>query len=229
MNEEAVNVQTIDWNALLVEPIKHNGEKIIGFLPNIVEAFFILAIGWFIALMAQIVSRSFLGFIAFDSIAEKSGFAAALKENGISTKPTEWLSRLFYWIAMIAAIVKSLFSLRLGQAADGVDLFSGIIFQSGGLLLIFIIGLFLSVVLSRIVHTTAVNLNVKSPAAYGRTMKWTVLVFTILLVLRQIAIPMNFIFLVAGAVFVSICIAFIIAFGVGGAGWAAKTLEKISK
>lgn len=229
MNLETENVHAFDLNTLLWEPIKQNGEKIAGFLPSIIDAFYILVFGWIIAFVAKLISRSFLKFISFDKIAEKTGIAGALNENGISTKPTEWFSRLFYWIIMIAAIIKSLVKLRLGEAAGGLDLFSGFIFQSAGLLVIVIIGLFMSVVLSKIVYATSLHLKVKSPGAYSRTMKWAILVFTLLLVLRQIAIPLNFVFMVAGAIFVSICIAFIIAFGIGGAGWAAKTLDKISK
>jgi len=229
MNPETGNANAIDINTLLWEPIKQNGEKIAGFLPNIIDAFYILLFGWIIAFAAKLISRSFLKFIGFDKLSEKTGIAAALNENGISTKPAEWFSCLFYWIIMIAALIKALFKLRLGEAAGGLDLFSGFIFQSLGLLFIFIIGLFMSVVLSKIVFATSSNLKVKSPGTYSRIMKWAVLVFTLLLILRQIAIPLNFAFMVAGAVFVSICIAFIIAFGIGGAGWAAKTLEKISK
>jgi hypothetical protein len=226
---EAGNVNSLDWNALLWEPIRQNGEKLAGILPNLINAVYILVFGWIIAFAAQVISKGFLAFIGFDKIAEKTGIAGALNENGISMKPTDWMSRLFYWIVMIAAIIKSLYELQLGIVAGGLDLFSGFVFQSIGLLVILIIGLFLSVVLSKIVYTTSANLKVKSPNVYSRIMKWTVLVFTILLIVRQIALPMNFIFAVAGAVFVSICIAFIIAFGVGGAGWAAKMLEKISK
>jgi hypothetical protein len=176
-----------------------------------------------------LISRRLLTLLHFDTIAEKTGIANALQENGIGTKPTEWFSRLFYWIIMISATIKALFALRFGEAAGGLDLFSGFVFQGLGLLTLFILGLFMSIILSKIVYTTSASLKVKSPIAYSRTMKWTILAFTLLLVFRQIAIPMNFVFMIAGAVFVSICIAFILAFGIGGAGWAAKTWEKMSK
>jgi hypothetical protein len=226
---EEGDMNSLNWNTMLWEPIRQNGEKFAGFIPSIINAFYILIFGWVIAFATRFITRKFLKFINFDKIAEKTGMVAVLNENGINTVPTEWFSRLFYWIVMIAAVIQSLSELKLGDAAGGLDLFSGFVFQSVGLLAIFIIGLFMSVVLSKIIVTTATNLKVKAPQAYGRTMKWAVLIFTILLVLRQIAIPMNFIFIVAGAVFVSICIAFIIAFGVGGAGWAAKVLERMSK
>jgi hypothetical protein len=229
MAGEMGGTAVFDWNALLWDPIRQNGERLAGFLPNLINALYILAFGWAFAFVVQLASRIFLKHIGFDKIAEKTGIAGVLSENGISMKPGEWLSRLSYWVVMIAVTVKLLGELRLNDAAGGVDLFSGFVFQSLGLLAIFIIGLFMSVVLSKIVHATSTNLKVKSPGAYSRTLKWTILAFTILLVLRQIAVPMQFIFVVVGIVFVSICIAFIIAFGVGGAGWAAKVLDRISK
>jgi hypothetical protein len=229
MGQETENFQSVDWNALLWEPIKQNGAKLASFLPSFINAIFILALGWIVAFAVQLIFRRFLKFIGFDKIAEKTGIAVVLSDNGISTLPTELFSRLMFWVVMIAVIVKSLYEVRLFDIAAGLDIFAGLIFQSIGLLVIFIIGLSLSVILSKIIHITSTNLKVKSPQAYSRVMKWAILVFMFLLILRQITIPMNFVFIVLGAVFASLCVTFVIAFGVGGIGWAAKILEKISK
>ena len=229
MEGETPNVSLFDWNTLLWEPIRQNGEKLAGFLPHLINAVYILVLGWIIAFAVQFVARKALKHIHFDKIAEKTGIAGALSESEVTTKPAEWASRMSFWVVMLVVIVKSLYELRLADVSLAVDIFSNFIFQSVGLLAIFIIGLFMSVVLAKIVYTTSVNLKVKSPHAYSRFMKWAVLVFMIVLILRQIMIPMNLVFMIAGGVFASLCVAFVIAFGVGGTGWAAKILEKISK
>ena len=219
----------MDWNMLIWEPVRQNGEKLAGLLPHLINALYILAFGWVLAFITQFIFRKILKAAAFNKIAEKTGIAGALRESGVETSPVEWFSRLSFWVVMVVVIMKLLYELGLFEAAGGVDLFTGFVFQSIGLLAIFVVGLFLSVVLSKIIHVTSTNLKVKSPDTYSRVMKWVVLAFTVLLVLRQIAIPMKFVLLIAGAVFVSICIAFIIAFGVGGANWAGRMLERISR
>jgi hypothetical protein len=224
-----LGVGVFDANTLLWEPIRENGEKIAGLIPHLINALYILAFGWVLAFVVQFIFRKLLVFISFDKIADKTGVAGALKESGIETNPTEWFSLLSFWIVMIGVVVKILFEMGLFGAAGGVDLFSGFVFQSLGLLAIFLLGIFLSVVLGKIVYATSVTLKIKSPQAYSRVMQAAVLVFTLLLVLRQIAVPMNLVILIAGAVFVSLCIAFIIAFGVGGRNWAAKMLDKMSR
>lgn len=229
MEYETGTVSSLDWNTLLWEPIRQNGEKLAALLPDLINAIYILVLGWMIAFALQFAARKFLAYVRFDKIAEKTGIAGVLSENEINTKPAEWVSRLFFWIVMITAIVKTLEEVHLRDMSYGLDLFSSFIFQSVGLSVIFIIGLFMSVVLAKIVNATSASLKVKSPQAYGRTMKWAILIFTILLVLRQIMVPMNFVFIIVGAVGVSLCVAFIIAFGFGGTGWAAKILEKILK
>lgn len=221
--------ETIDWASLLLEPIKHNGEILVGYLPGLINAFYTLALGFFGGFITMLILRRFFKFIGFDKIAEKSGIAASLVENNVTTKPAEWICRLFFWMIMIAAMIRAFSELQLGDLAQGLDLFSGFVFQSLGLLVIFMIGIFLSTVLSKIIHTTSASLKVKSPQVYSGVMKGTILVFTILLILRQIAIPVNLVFIIVGGIFVTLCITFVLAFGLGGTGWAGKTLERLSK
>jgi hypothetical protein len=223
------NGATLDWNVLLWEPIKQNGGQLAGLLPGLINAMYILLIGWIMAFVVQIVVRRILHAVKFDKIAETTGIAGVLSENDVRTKPLEWVSRLVFWGILTTSIVQTLYVTRLGDLAGSVELFAGFIFQSLGLLLIFVIGIFLSVILPKVVETTSTNLKVKTPQAYSRIMKWAVLAFMVLLIIRQISIPFNFILIVFSGIFGSLCLAFIIAFGVGGREWAAKMLEKISK
>jgi len=189
----------------------------------------VLIIGWVVAHIMQFIVRKVLKLIRFDKIAEKTGIVVILKDADVSMRPSIWFSKFVYWVIMVSAILTALDELRLGVPAFQIDQIAVLVFTIFGVLIVFIIGLVMSIIVSRITQTTAENLKVEKPQAYSRTMKWSVLIFTILLILRQLAVPIEFVLIAVSAVFVTLCLTFIIAFGTGGSGWAGKVLDKFFK
>ena len=74
----------MDWNMLIWEPVRQNGEKLAGLLPHLINALYILAFGWVLAFITQFIFRKILKAAAFNKIAEKTGIARVYQENGMT-------------------------------------------------------------------------------------------------------------------------------------------------
>jgi len=221
--------QLFDWNALILDPLRKIANKLLNVVPNLIEAAYVLLTGWIMAHIIQFIIRKILILIRFDKIAEKTGIVALLKDVKVTMSPSIWFSKFAYWVVMISAILAALDELNFSGATFQIDQLIIFIFTIISLLIIFLAGLIMSIVVGRIIHTTAKNLRLKNPIAYATAVRWTILVLTLILILRRLAVPIEFILIPVAAVFVTLCITFIIAFGTGGSGWAAKVLDKFIK
>lgn len=222
-------VKELDWNTLVVEPVKGMLAEATSYIPDVLAAIYILVFGWILAKGLQFLVGKFLTAVKFDSIAEKTGISGVLNENDIGLKPSVWFSRLSFWFVMILSVIKALGALRLRFASSQLNhvIDFGVIVLTA--LVILVLGLFLSSLMEKIVTTTAKSLKLSSPEFHGRIVQWAVIILTSFMVLNQFLVPPQFILIAFGVAFVTLCITFVIAFGWGGQGFAAKVLDKLVK
>ncbi|MCC7145006.1 MAG: hypothetical protein IT443_01025 [Phycisphaeraceae bacterium] len=218
---------SIDWNVLVGQPLKELLIQIIGFIPSLVTALGILLIGWLVSKLVMFLVKSFLDAIRGDKIAESAGIAQMLKDAGVGLTPCEWVSRFFFWVGIFITWITAFQALSLHVIARSAD---QIVYYLGAVAMAFVtlvLGLLVSLLIGRLVETTARNLKAPNPGLQAGIMKWAVVVFTFILVLNLLAFPSEFILILFAIVFVALGITFVIAFGFGGREWAKKVLERV--
>lgn len=221
--------ENLDWHTLVLGPLKGLLAKIMGFIPDLVAAIGILIVGWIVSKIFMIVIRKFLTAINFNKIAEKTGVADLLSENEASTDPITWMSRLVFWIGIFITVISAIGVLRLDIVSSPLGEF-GFYFSSMAItFLILVFGLFLSIILSKIVETTAATLKVARPKLFGSIVKWSIIVFTFILVANKLGLDRDVISMVFAALLVTFCVILILTFGLGGREWAAKVLDRFLK
>lgn len=216
----------LDLNNLVVRPLETMLAQVLGFIPDLVAAIYILVFGWVIAQILRLMIAGFLTAIRFDGIAEKTGLSEIIKEGDKSASASKWVSVLAFWIAIFVSIIIALDRLRLRIASESLDQFLRLFVSAVTAVVIITIGMFLSEVIARLVRTIAGKLNAPRAQLQANIVRWAVLIFTSILTLAQFGIPGQFVLIAVGAVFITLCITFIIAFGTGGSAWAAKVLNK---
>ena len=101
-------LQTLDMRALL-EPVTTLFNKVFAFLPNLISAAAIAAIGWFIARMVQRLVQSLLASVGVDRLSEKWGLATSLGKQKLSGV----LGLVVYFLILVPVIVAALGALQL--------------------------------------------------------------------------------------------------------------------
>lgn len=76
-------LQTLGLDGLL-EPVQSMMDRLLIFLPNVLAAAVILAVGWFVARVVQRIVTNLLGAIGVDSLGERVGLGTALGSKKLS-------------------------------------------------------------------------------------------------------------------------------------------------
>lgn len=219
----------LDFHSLVIQPIEAMLAQLVGFIPNLLAALYILIFGWIIAHLIKIVTSRFLTAIRFDKIAEKIGLSELLDEGEQKITASRWFGVLAFWLTILVSFVIALDYLRLEIASQRLDQVIYLIGSSLAAILVLTLGMFLSELIARLVRTTAKNLHVPRPEIHANIIRWVVLIFTLMVTLAQFQIPGDFVLVALGVVFATLCLTFILAFGIGGCQWAAKVLDKLGQ
>lgn len=223
----AATPEKLDFNTLVVQPIEGMLAQIVGFIPDVLAGIYILVFGWIIAKVLQFMFTKFLTAIRFNTIADKTGITALLEEGKSTVSASEWFGNLVYWITIFTSVVMALDRFELRMASDRLDQIMYLFVSALTAIVTLTLGMFLSMIVARIVETTAKNLSVPKPALHAGIIRWTILVFTLILTISQFQIPPQFLLIAIGVVFAALCLTFIVAFGIGGRVWAGKVLDRL--
>ncbi len=93
----------------LLEPVQGMVDEVLGFLPNLLAAGLILAVGWFVARIVQRVVTNLLVAVGVDRLSERVGLASVLGKQNLSGL----LGLIVYVLILIPVLVAALNALAL--------------------------------------------------------------------------------------------------------------------
>lgn len=93
----------------LVTPLQDMFAKLFSYLPNIISALLIFAVGYFVARLVRQVSRSLLAASGIDRFSE---------QTGIETKFSELIGAIIYTFILLLVIVQSLDALKIAAISE---------------------------------------------------------------------------------------------------------------
>jgi len=198
-------------------------------LPKIIGALLILLIGWIIAKLIKKAIIKLLQIVRLNVLSDKVGIEKFLKEGGVKLTVTDLIGSLFYWIIMLTVIMASLNSLQLTSARD---LFNEIVLFIPNIIvaiIILLLGLYIAKFVSTVLSSSLKNMKDKSAEIIEKIAYYAIVVFTIFLVLGQLNIAQSIITNAFILIFGAICLAFGLAFGLGGKDYAAEILKKMKE
>lgn len=127
---------------------------------------------------------------------------------------------------MLVVILATLNSLKLTAAST---LFNEIMLYIPNIIVaivILILGIYLARLVSQILVTSLKNMQEKTAALIGRIAYYAIVVLTVFIILGQLSIAQTIVNSAFIILFGAICLAFGLAFGLGGKEWAADMVKK---
>lgn len=198
------------------------------FIPNLVVAIIIFAIGWAIgAIVAKGVAH-IMKVIQFDEALRRAGFEDVVRRSGLSLNSGKFLGALVKYFIIVVFLIASFDVLHLNQ----VTLFlQQVVVQYLPQLiiavLILLVGGVVGDVLSRVITASARTAGLTMANMLGVVSKWGVWVFSILVALSQMGIAGAFIQTLFTGFVVAVSLALGLSFGLGGQNAASKTIERV--
>lgn len=199
------------------------------FIPNLIVALVILAIGWAIGVAVGKAIAHFMKAIKFDEALRKAGFENFVKRAGLNLNSGHFLGGIVKYFVIVVFLIASFDVLGLNQVTAFLQqIVIGYLPQLIIAVLILLVGGVVGDVISRIVNASAKTANLSSANALSVVAKWSVWVFAILVALSQMGIAGAFIQTLFTGFVVAISLALGLSFGLGGQQAAARAIEKVS-
>jgi hypothetical protein len=213
--------------SILLESSQQMLNEIARAIPQIIGALLVLVIGWIIAKLLKKLFVNFLKIIKFNYLTEKSGIEKFLKDGGVKINANDLLGSLVYWIIMLIVIMAALNTMQLTSAKD---LFNEIILYIPNIIvaiIVLLLGIYIAKFVSQAIRVTLKNMNDTTVNVIEKIAYYAIVVLTIFIVLSQLNIAENILNIAFFSLFGALCLAFGLAFGLGGKDFAADLIKKL--
>ncbi|NQV11978.1 hypothetical protein HQ524_01315 [Candidatus Uhrbacteria bacterium] len=219
METDAINVLQSTFQDLIAQ--------IMGFLPQLLGAIFIIIIGAIIAWALQLVVKKIIAAVKIDDLLGRLQVASMFKKAGINLHVGKLLSWIVKWFVIILFIIAAADVLGWGQ----VTLFLGEVIAYIPNVLISVVILLVGIVLGSFVYDV-VTTAVRSAKLGGANLlagisKWSIFVFAFIAAMQQLGIASALLQILTTGLVAMLALAGGLAFGLGGQDHAKKFLAHL--
>ncbi len=219
----------IEWENLIVEPIRQMLTRIMAYLPVLLGALVILIVGWIVAKAIRRIIDWLLKVVHFDTLADKAGISEILRKGDLKITAREVVSSIVYWLIIIMVLVMTVDALGLPKASDVLASLFAYVPKVIAALLVLVVAMFLAGFVSGIVRMAAGNAKLPKPELLAGISRWAIIIFAVTISLAQLGIAPLLVTATFNIILGGIVLALAIAFGIGGKDAAAKYLEELKQ
>jgi len=194
-------------------------------LPRLLAMVIIVAVGWIVAWLIEVILRRLLVLARFNRLFESKGVTRALSVAALPS-PSEMISRIVFWIVWMIFIMVGVNALGVVALQKEVSDFISLLPQVVVALLIVFFGFLAANFFSRAALLAAVNANSPSPRLVSSFVRFLILLLAITMALERIGLGRGVVLMAFALSFGAIMMGLAIAFGLGGRHVARRILER---
>lgn len=209
--------------------VKDMFTAVTGFLPTFLTILAVLVIGWVIArVVSKLVGRIFKE-IYFDTMCQHLGLAGILRKGGVKSTPSEVIGCMVYWVIMITVLATSVKIFGLPLVDDMLNRLFSYVPSVISAVFVLIFGMILGNFISSLVTIVASNTDIPRPDLMGKLTKYAIVLFAVTIFLHEIGLGAVLTGTNLNTLFMSVCLALALAFGLGGRDTAARYIDRLKK
>jgi mechanosensitive ion channel-like protein len=195
------------------------------FVPRLVAATIIFAVGFVVAIVAHWVVRRVLGWLQFDKVAVRTGASEMLR---VAEMPSAELliAKIVFWIVWIGFIVSALDTLQFGPFQGLVQQFFRFVPRALLALLVLALGFLVGNFIWRATLLASVNAGLPAARLLSSTLRLLVIAIAAVMALEQLGLATAVVVTAFAIAFGALMLGLAIAFGLGGRDAARQLLEQ---
>ena len=198
------------------------------FIPLLIIALLVFAIGWVIGALLQRVVESIFNTLKVDNALKSAGLEDVVHRSGYTLKSGVFVGAIIKWFVIVAFLVAAFNVLGL---SDVNAFLSGVVLAYIPQVLIAVLVLMVAVViadaLSKVVVASARAAHIKSAHLLGNVTRWAIWIFAILTALVHLQVASGIIYILIEGLVLAISVAAALAFGLGSKDVAGEIVRKI--
>ncbi|MDQ2933031.1 MAG: hypothetical protein M3Q80_01465 [bacterium] len=215
-----------NWGDVFASSLQGVWFGVASFIPNLIVAIVIFAIGWVLASLIQNLVESVFKTLKVDAALKSAGLEDVVKRSGYTLSSGTFIGVLVKWFIIVVFLIASFDVLGLNQVTlflkDVLNYLPNVIVA----VLILMVSVIIANAMQKIVVASARAGQVRSAELLGRITKWSIWIFAVLAALLHLGIAPGLIQTLITAIFAGTAIAFGLAFGLGGKDAAQKMIER---
>lgn len=218
-----------NWGDVFTRSLQGVWYGVVGFVPNLVIALIIFAIGWVLAALIEKLVESIFKALKVDAALKSAGFEDVVKRAGHNLNSGLFVGVLVKWFVIVVFLMASFDVLGLTQVNDFLRQVVNYLPQVIVAVLILMVAVVIANAMQRLVVASSRAAHVRSAELLGKVTKWAIWVFAILTALITLGIAPALIQMILTAVFAGAALAIGLAFGLGGKEVAQRWIERTSQ
>lgn len=208
-------------------PIKIMGACAGAYLPRLGCALLVLIVGYILAIAARKVMAWLLKAIKFNKGARAIDLRGILAKGEIDTAPDVLLETLAFTAVIIATLITAANCFGVQGLKALVAPLICYVPSAAAATLVLILGTYLAIFLSGVARVIAGNAGLENPKIIGEIIRYAVLIFILVLALRQLGAGTLLIGKKREILFAATCFSLALAFGLGGKDKAGKLISRL--
>jgi hypothetical protein len=216
-------MQSID---MLVETTREFLHQTAAFLPKLLLALLVVALGWLVAKVVRFAVERALRAINFNVLTERAGTDNFLRQAGMQGDTTTLFGLVAFWLVIVATLIIAFNGMGLSYLPELLG--RAVLFAPKLLIamLIMVFGSYCASVVGNAVQNYCLDARIADADVLGRLVRYAIMLFVVMIALSQIEVggdivQRTFLIILAG-----LMLAFALAFGLGGKEWAASLLQR---
>lgn len=200
---------------------------LVAFLPGLIIAILIFAIGWIVGALLQKLVESIFQTLRVDAALRSAGFEEVVKRSGYNLKSGTFVGVIVKWFVIVVFLITAFNVIGL---TDVNDFLNNVVLYYIPQVIIAVLVLMVAAVLadtlSKIVVASARATRIKSAHLLGNITKWAIWIFAILTALIHLDIAPELIQTLFIGIVAAISLAVGLSFGLGSKDAAGRIFEK---
>jgi hypothetical protein len=211
---------------MLVDATRTFLHQIAAFLPRLLQALFVVVVGWLLAKAVRFAVERALRAMNFNVLTERAGTDNFLKQAGMRGDTTTLFGVVAFWLAILATLIIAFDGLGLTYITD---LLGRLVLYTPKLLiamLIVVFGSYCASFVGNAVQSYCLDAQIPDADILGRIVRYLIMTFVVMIALSQVEVGGDFVQRTFLIILAGLMLALALAFGLGGKNWAAAMLQR---
>jgi hypothetical protein len=199
----------------LVEAFANLGNSVIAALPKVAVGILLVVLGLLVAKFIEVVLRTMLVRLRFDTLMEKAGIDKALQRIGLRQQLNLFLPKLAYFLVLFLLAKTASDALGLGAISNAIGAFFAYLPNIIAALLLLVLGTTVGQFAGQTVTQAAESAGIDSAAALGKLVSALIVFIVAMMAIGQLKIDTEMVRIVTSFFLGAGALAFGLAFGLG--------------
>jgi hypothetical protein len=214
------------YSTALVRAWNDVTSRLFSFLPNLIAALVVFAIGWILAGWLKAITIKLLESVRLSNLVRGTGIQKFLKKADVTTKVEEVIGLVVKWLIILVFFIAAMNIIGLSTVSLVLESILGYIPNVISAAFILAIGVFIAGFVERLVKGAVGSIDVKSGRLFGKVASYTIVVFSALAAISELKIAQTFINTIFTGVIAMLALGFGLAIGLGAKDLIARVLNE---